>query len=93
MITMSTKKRRSNVVTKALLITALASGIAGMQATPAFALDHVYANNEPLDFTKSFSIGLGDNGGDGVNSYNVATYLYYTPVDQTIRANGGGYAS
>ena len=34
---MSTKKRRSNVVTKALLITALASGIAGMQATPAFA--------------------------------------------------------
>ena len=34
---MSTKKRRSNVVTKALLITALASGIAGMQALPAFA--------------------------------------------------------
>ena len=34
---MSTKKRRSNVVTKALLITALASGIAGMQAQPAFA--------------------------------------------------------
>ena len=34
---MSTKKRRSNVVAKALLITALASGIAGMQAAPAFA--------------------------------------------------------
>ena len=37
---MSTKKRRSNAVTKALLITALASGIAGMQAQPAFAVDN-----------------------------------------------------
>ena len=36
---MSTKKRRSNVVTKALLITALASGIAGMQATHAASKD------------------------------------------------------
>ena len=34
---MSTTRKRSNVVTKALLITALASGIAGMQAQPAFA--------------------------------------------------------
>ena len=42
---MSTKKRRSNVVTKALLITALASGIAGMQAQPAFAgYDRVYTS-------------------------------------------------
>ena len=45
MITMSTKQRRSNVVTKALLITALASGIAGMQAQPAFAgYDRVYTS-------------------------------------------------
>lgn len=34
---MSTTRKRSNVVAKALLITALASGIAGMQAQPAFA--------------------------------------------------------
>ena len=37
---MSTKKRRSNVITKALLITALASGIAGMQAAPALATEY-----------------------------------------------------
>ena len=42
---MSTKKRRSNVVTKALLLTALASGIAGMQAMPAFAgYDTIYTS-------------------------------------------------
>ena len=34
---MSMTRKRSNVVAKALLITALASGIAGMQAQPAFA--------------------------------------------------------
>lgn len=34
---MSTTRKRSNVVAKVLLITALASGIAGMQAQPAFA--------------------------------------------------------
>ena len=82
---MSTKKRCSNAVTKALLITALASGIAGMQAQPAFAFINTSTiNNTSLDFTKSFSIYLGDNGGDGSNSPNVKTYLYYTPVTQTI---------
>ena len=39
---MSTTRKRSNVVTKALLITALASGIAGMQALPAHAGDNDY---------------------------------------------------
>ena len=39
---MGTTRKRSNVVTKALLITALASGIAGMQAQPASADNTVY---------------------------------------------------
>ena len=86
---MSTKKRRSNVVMKALLITALASGIAGMQALPAFAYSEDGINNKPLDFTKSFSIYLGDDGEDGANSPNTRTYLYYTPVNKTIEVSSG----
>ena len=71
---MSTKKRRSNVVTKALLITALASGIAGMQAQPAFAYS---VENNTYDFNKSFEISLID----GDPYPGVA--LYFTPVDVT----------
>ena len=53
--------------------------------SPAFAIINTTTiNNTSLDFTKSFSIYLGDNGGDGANSPNVKTYLYYTPVKQTI---------
>ena len=85
---MSTTKKRSNVVAKALLLTALASGIAGMQAMPASAYSEDSINNTPLDFTKSFSIYLGDNGGDGSNDPNTKTYLYYTPVNKTIEVDG-----
>ena len=55
---------------------------------PTFAYSYDRINNNPLDFTKSFSIYLGDNGGDGANDANVKTYLYYTPVNQTINVNG-----
>ena len=75
---MSTKQRRSNVVAKALLITALASGIAGMQAAPAFASTIV---NNKLDFDNSFKISLTDTD-------VVSTYLYYTPVDVTDSQSG-----
>ena len=71
---MSTKQRRSNVVTKALLITALASGIAGMQATPALAYS---VENNTYDFNKSFEISLIDR-----YPYPGAA-LYFTPVDVT----------
>ena len=50
---MSTKKRRSNVVTKALLITALASGIAGMQAQPVDAAYKGIGGNSLNYFTDS----------------------------------------
>ena len=75
---MSTKQRRSNVVTKALLITALASGIAGMQVSPAFASTIV---NNKLDFDNSFKISLTD-------TVDLSTYLYYTPVDVTDSQSG-----
>ena len=88
---MSTTRKRSNVVAKALLLTALASGIAGMQAQPASAYSEDGINNTPLDFTKSFSIYLGDNGGDGSNNPNTRTYLYYTPVNKTIEVSGFKY--
>ena len=74
MITMSTTRKRSNVVTKALLITALASGIAGMQAQPAFAYS---VENNTYDFNKSFEISLIDR-----DPYPGAA-LYFTPVDVT----------
>ncbi|WP_337610156.1 hypothetical protein [Phascolarctobacterium succinatutens] len=88
---MSTTRKRSNVVAKALLLTALASGIAGMQAVPTFAYSNDRINNTPLDFTKSFSIYLGDNGGDGSNDPNTKTYLYYTPVNKTIEVDDYKY--
>ena len=82
---MSTKKRRSNVVTKALLITALASGIAGMQAQPAFA------NNIS-------AFGYGMPGGIISNNYDrpdVAQIIDLSTIDYTkefyIRTSAGGF--
>ena len=90
---MSTKKRRSNVVAKALLLTALASGIAGMQAAPAWAYSEDKLDNTSLDFTNSFSIYLGNNGNDGANFQSEATYLYYTPINQTIELANRKYGT
>ena len=55
---------------------------------PASAYSEDSINNTPLDFTKSFSIYLGDNGGDSTNDPNTKTYLYYTPVNKTIEVDG-----
>ena len=62
-----------------------------MQAVPTFAYSQDGINNTPLDFTKSFSIYLGDDGEDGSNSPNTRTYLYYTPVNKTIEVSGFKY--
>ena len=48
---MSTTRKRSNVVAKALLLTALASGIAGMQATHVNAASKDIGGNSLNYFT------------------------------------------
>ena len=78
---MSTKKRRSNAVTKALLITALASGIAGMQAQPVDAAYIQFPNTnirrlqtvDNVDLSKSFYVPVA--------SGNTTTLLFYSPAD------------
>ena len=53
---MSTTRKRSNVVAKALLLTALASGIAGMQATHVNAASKDIGGNSLNYFTDSGNI-------------------------------------
>ena len=73
---MSTKKRRSNMVAKALLLTALASGIAGMQAAPAWAstLNNISISYNSTPFLNS------DGYIDAPDGYNYRPQDYISDV-------------
>ena len=77
---------------KAAAIAIVLAGSMGMcSVCAAWTIGSV--NNTPLDFTKSFQIFVAHNGGDGANSVSVATYLYYTPTDVTVRTGYDSYAT
>ena len=75
---MSTKQRRSNVVTKALLITALASGIAGMQAQPASA-------------TQYFNYDISSGNSFNIPHRYLQGNFFYNPNDTVITASTSAY--
>ena len=77
---MSTKKRRSNVVTKALLITALASGIAGMQAQPASA-------------TQYFNYDISSGNSFNIPHQYLQGNFFYNPNDTVITVRTSAYTN
>ena len=76
---MSTTRKRSNVVAKALLLTALASGIAGMQAMPAGATQYF---NYDISSGSSFNIPKQYLQGD----------FFYNPNDTVLTVNTSAYS-
>ena len=80
MITMSTTRKRSNVVTKALLITALASGIAGMQAQPASA-------------TQYFNYDISSGNSFNIPHQYLQGNFFYNPNDTVITASTSAYTN
>ena len=77
---MSTKKRRSNAVTKALLITALASGIAGMQAQPASA-------------TQYFNYDISSGNSFNIPHQYLEGNFFYNPNDTVITVQTSVYTN
>ena len=77
---MSTKKRRSNAVTKALLITALASGIAGMQAQPASA-------------TQYFNYDISSGNSFNIPHQYLQGNFFYNPNDTVITVQTSAYTN